>query len=297
MMDNISPFQSPGPPTMNTLGTAPVVGEKKRKHKLTEQKGRQKINTQINDLKNMLPECKYVMTTKASVLECAVKSLQRMQSLCNQLMHSNKQLQKENKQLRTELAKYSTTSFGSDILDDLVSDRILQMPPSVSNFEDLSQVDGLTGNDDLLGSNFGLDYSPSSSDLLHEIHSPSSEDFGFDESEEFHKVSKRRILMVFLFMLPFFLSLDNFTLGAQTGLRLNSRVLLEDSRVDSPISYSYYFDILKFIWYMVLSIVGVMYIVHSLLWINGFGQHTVKISQKARRNFLSPIIKIMMGKN
>jgi len=82
-----------------------TVTEKKRKHKETEQRGRDKINQQILQLKSLLPECKYVMTTKASVLECTVSSLKRLQTLCSQLMFSNKRLQKENRALRSELER------------------------------------------------------------------------------------------------------------------------------------------------------------------------------------------------
>jgi len=81
------------------------TGERKKRHKLTEQRGRQKINNQINDLKELLPECRYVNTTKASVLECAINSLKRFQGVCNQLMIANKKLQDENKYLRAELDK------------------------------------------------------------------------------------------------------------------------------------------------------------------------------------------------
>lgn len=99
-------------PTTQLEPLNPVL-ERKRKHKLTEQRGRQKINNQINTLKEMLPECRYVPTTKASVLECTIQTLTKLQALCNQLVIQNKKLQAENASLREELGGASP-NHGAD---------------------------------------------------------------------------------------------------------------------------------------------------------------------------------------
>jgi len=72
------------------------------KHKLTEQKGRNKINAQIGELKELIPECKYVTTTKASILECTVNTVKKYQSWSNELMLANKKMQQEIRLLRQE---------------------------------------------------------------------------------------------------------------------------------------------------------------------------------------------------
>jgi len=76
---------------------------KTKKQKQTEQKGRHKINEQINELKHLLPECRYVSTTKASVLECAVNSLKKLQNAKDQLEAANQKLHRENQTLRVEV--------------------------------------------------------------------------------------------------------------------------------------------------------------------------------------------------
>jgi len=88
--------------------------EKKRRHVLTEQQGRQKINLELENLKQLLPECRYVPTTKLSILSCAVSSLKKLNAMCAQLLVSNKQLQKENKRLQFELEQYKRLNLGGN---------------------------------------------------------------------------------------------------------------------------------------------------------------------------------------
>jgi len=274
---------------------SPMIGgtDKKRKHKLTEQRGRQKINGQINDLKNLLPECKYVITTKASILECAVKSLQRLQTLCNQLMQSNKTLQKENKRLRAELSKYSP-SFNFSGEESPREDFNLTLPSilPIPGFQELSQVDGLLGEDD--GQFPDLNYSspqssPStfSSPTSYSPASPINEDTGFssyDDDQEYYKVSKRRMLLVFLFMLPFFLSIDNMGVYPQEVGQGGRTILGNEMNHKETFSY---FDLARLIWYIILGMIAVSWFTNCLLWIHGLGKHTNVLASQFKQLFFS----------
>lgn len=69
--------------------------EQKARHNLTSKRGRQRINTEINALKELLPECQGVGCHKAFVLENAVSTLKKLQTRCNQLQLENAVLQQE----------------------------------------------------------------------------------------------------------------------------------------------------------------------------------------------------------
>jgi hypothetical protein len=255
------------------IHSPPVVPDRKRRHKETEQRGRHKINTQINDLKNLLPECKYVNTTKASVLECAVNSIQRLQSLCNALLTQNKALLQDNKRLQTELAKYSPSfQFGVDT-------------PPPNEFGDtvdvlgvdIGEIDKLLGSTEGTSRNIFTEYSsPSSSPSFDSPESPfyaiNETDYSlpFEEDTIFYKMSKRRLLLVFVFLLPFFsvLSGENiFSLQDGTSTRILNG---EPSQHVDANPYSY---IARFTWLAVLAVVCIGWLTHSLLWVHGFGKY------------------------
>jgi hypothetical protein len=111
--------------------------EKKRKHKLTEQKGRQKINQKILELKHLLPECKYVSTTKAAVLECAVNSLKNLQNTCNQLIILNKKLEMDNQILRDQLKLQGKIPYVNDY--NLSTVNSLTSTYNISNESNISE--------------------------------------------------------------------------------------------------------------------------------------------------------------
>jgi len=90
--------------------TAGSVGKRKRseqerrdRHNDTERKGRQKINSEITALKDLLPELQNSVSPKANVLQCAVDNIKRLQSLCQQLLNTNMHMKDENKKLWAEV--------------------------------------------------------------------------------------------------------------------------------------------------------------------------------------------------
>jgi len=77
--------------------------ERRERHNDTERKGRQKINSEILLLKDLLPELQNAAAPKANVLQCAVDNLKRLQALCQTLLTTNLQLKDENKKLWVEV--------------------------------------------------------------------------------------------------------------------------------------------------------------------------------------------------
>jgi len=77
--------------------------ERRDRHNDTERKGRQKINNEINSLKDLLPELQNAVSPKANVLQCAVDNIKRLQALCQQLLNTNMHLKDENKKLWAEV--------------------------------------------------------------------------------------------------------------------------------------------------------------------------------------------------
>jgi len=77
--------------------------ERRDRHNDTERKGRQKINNEIQSLKELLPELQNAVSPKANVLQCAVDNIQRLQGLCQQLLSTSMHLKEENKKLWAEV--------------------------------------------------------------------------------------------------------------------------------------------------------------------------------------------------
>lgn len=71
----------------------------RQKHNMISQKGRQRINDEINKLKQILPECRDVECNKAAVLQCAVKNLEKFTKCTSTLWLSVQNLEKETKRL------------------------------------------------------------------------------------------------------------------------------------------------------------------------------------------------------
>jgi len=80
-------------------------GVKKDTHNKCEQKGRQKINDKINELKDLLPECQTSAANKAAILRSAADSIKRFQFICYQLFASNMKLDEENGKIRDEIIR------------------------------------------------------------------------------------------------------------------------------------------------------------------------------------------------
>jgi len=78
---------------------------KKDTHNKCEQKGRQKINDKINELKDLLPECQTSAANKAAILRSAADSIKRFQFICYQLFASNMKLDEENGKIRDEIIR------------------------------------------------------------------------------------------------------------------------------------------------------------------------------------------------
>jgi len=290
-------------PILPNAQAEPVVPtEKKRKHKITEQKGRQKINDQINELKSMLPECRYVNTTKASVLECTVNAMKRLQSLGTQLMTANGKLQKENKRLRAVLEKYDPAAANSWDLNDPDLDLPDDIIPNLASQNILGSLTDLLPSDPSSGISSPLDESsylssaeysgmptsspPSSSPPITSFNYiqsvtqepprtqfsslPYSDDFTANPSG--YKFSKRRLLLVVLLIVPFFVSFDSL-MQPQPSLLSTSepssfRTLLEKSSPAEVFAAVYYLDIARFAFYFVLGAVGIHWTANTVKWFN-----------------------------
>eukprot|EP01118_Nematostelium_gracile_P005331 TRINITY_DN1678_c0_g1_i1.p1 TRINITY_DN1678_c0_g1~~TRINITY_DN1678_c0_g1_i1.p1 ORF type:complete len:295 (-),score=76.26 TRINITY_DN1678_c0_g1_i1:41-925(-) len=279
-----------------------ITPEKKRKHKITEQKGRQKINDQINELKNLLPECKYVITTKASVLECAVKSIHKLNATINSLSNVNKNLQRDNKRLQQELARLSPHSSlssigsgsgsGSEDSPNLSPTLSPNLSPNLSpemripEFPDLSQVDGLYCEPDMDGQ-FLTEYDYSSPGSTPPPFGSDPDDY-LNDDDGFYKVSKRRLMLVFLFMLPFFLGIDSMVEITKGASAPGRGMLNKDDTIsmDTSSPYTYYFDVAKVVWYAILGLIAMSWLSNMLMWVHGLGKHSSKISSQFQRAFL-----------
>ncbi|PRP88405.1 hypothetical protein PROFUN_03319 [Planoprotostelium fungivorum] len=90
---------------IKTEGGEVSLKRKKIQKPLSEEKGRKKINSQINELKKLLPECKYVTTTKASILECAAATLMRLRTGLEQLESSNRIMHERNQSIKQQLSQ------------------------------------------------------------------------------------------------------------------------------------------------------------------------------------------------
>ncbi|PRP82035.1 hypothetical protein PROFUN_03725 [Planoprotostelium fungivorum] len=328
--------------------------DKKRRHQATEQKGRQKINLQILDLKNLLPECRSVPTTKASVLECATSSLRRLQSLSVTLTNQNKSLLRENKKLHAELNRLreagvfvqvitsdddepaikSTELFSPEyslspeqlflgsspsnsmvfpptknisapnVMQDVRLPDLSVEPQPLSCHEDdpfltdyltnlfQSSEEGTPTTDSDFSSPDGSSplYSPSSSfkfTPFGPLDIPLSDDSPPDSS--FTRFTKRRLLFVFLFMIPLFMSLDSL-IPSNERFESNDigavRVPLEHdaSYETTGISIQHYWDILRLVWFVVGGITGLGWVIGAFVWVNGLSEkYTYEESQKEQK--------------
>jgi len=231
-------------------------------------------------LKDLLPECKYVNTTKATILECAVKSLQRLQALCNTLLVQNKALLKDNKRLRAELAKTSP-SFRFEEDESTLNEfgGSLDIPGV-----DVGEIDTLLGTNEGTTSNYEDYSSPSSSfDSPESPFSTVNPDYSFPfERDPFYKISKRRLLLVFLFLLPFFsvMSRENIFSPFQNGS--NTRILNGDS--SQPVETDPYSDSLRMIWFAMVACIGIAWLARTLLWMHGLGKYAHSIWRSTKRN-------------
>jgi len=294
--------------------------DKKRKLKATEQKGRHKINEQINELKLLLPECRYVSTTKASVLECAVNSLRKLQSAREQLEAANQKLLKENDALREEIESdessgnedtnhcseieflgdpnnqppVSFNSSGSNM--NLLSDSLFQQGiyrNSSSPFAPMSSpsLPGTPGSL-LTSSNSSMENimrrsTPSPPSIETFIPSAMQSQLNTDNSvltindnrlqggnqELNYKMSKRKLLLVILLIVPLFLSFEAPNApGSIGGLANNgkSRVLLDYSMGEARgtlFASIYVLDMIRVIVYCCLGFLGLKWTTSSFIWL------------------------------
>jgi len=292
-----------------------VASERKRRHKLTEQRGRQKINSQINELKDLLPECKYVITTKASVLECAINSLKRLQSVCNQLVSTNKKLQQENKWLRQELERIGTPKNMMPMIDPELDqaqlgeaalqaqDTGIGAPELPTTFtqplpdDGFGFFDGIPRASDMesiptqyLQRNNYFNNSPENSsptnssvgnspphyennflapNTLH-LEDAEEDPFSVVLESQGYKISKQKLFLMFLFLIPFFFSLDNINVGlsnAGTSVASTARTLMSNNFISIPqVTIGYYLEILRLLFYIFFGTMGLTWIANTILW-------------------------------
>lgn len=172
-------------------------------------------------------------TTKASILECAVNSLKRMQAVGNQLILANKKLMKENKRLRSELEKFDPNIASTWDLNEL--DAPEEPIPNLALSNSLNSIseflhDGIGSSPSIDPYLSPVEFSsmpnsspPTSSPPIPFTYMPpqmpidnssdfssSPSSFSSDDYNIHHKVSKRRLLLVILLLIPFFVSFDGW---------------------------------------------------------------------------------------
>jgi hypothetical protein len=72
-------------------------------HNATEKRRREKINSKIAELRDLIPSAKNFGNNKSSVLQTAVEHIKQLNANYNQLLAANRQLQETNTQLLNEL--------------------------------------------------------------------------------------------------------------------------------------------------------------------------------------------------
>jgi len=94
-------YKIPDNPSLND--ECEIGEERKEMHNATEKRRREKINTKINELRDLIPQCKNYGANKAAVLNHTVEYIKQINSNYAQLMSTNRQLQDTNAQLVAEL--------------------------------------------------------------------------------------------------------------------------------------------------------------------------------------------------
>jgi len=168
--------------------------------------------------------------------------------------------------------------------------------PNAMGIADLCNIDTLLGSDEL--ENFGeYQSSPNSSPPFissSTYGSPPGSSGNEDQSpeDESAKISRRRLLLVFLFMIPFFLSVESYgALFPHPGDNTPVRNLKVDKDILQETAFEYYFDVARFFWYMILGTLGMTWVANALLWMNGLGKHSnfiVKKASKVMRAIVEP---------
>lgn len=177
-----------------------------------------------------------MITTKASVLECTINSLKRLQSVCNQLVATNKKLQTENAFLRQELERVNTSRATQSVdaqdpfASNSFSDSTLYNPQddAYSFFEGIPQVNSLELANGSLSTEPSKEHSPNSSPTNSDSSGGNSPQTYLpqhlipEEEEEDplsavvkaqgYKISRQKLFLIFLFLVPFCFSLENLNL-------------------------------------------------------------------------------------
>ncbi|PRP88771.1 hypothetical protein PROFUN_00239 [Planoprotostelium fungivorum] len=338
--DDLSEFAESGSsPSSNDDNQVPDGTNKKRRWAVRNASGNVLNSTDIKLLNSEgLPECKYVMTTKASVLECAVSTIKRLQTVASTLTSENKSLQRQNRLLLQEMDRLreqgifiqmipteeeeEVLSFGlnggvsddqflSSILGkelqgttnimsnvDLPSLKLPSLPLSVVDSDPFlsDYCSSTTGSP--LGSPHSSGSSPYSSDAS--IYSPFDyrslqEDSSSDpEPSPFVRYTKRRLLFVFLFMLPLFISLDyilpsNSEDGTDT---YTTRVLSGISEgVQSIFTVHQFWDVARLLWFIAGGGMGAFWIINTLLWANKLNEEYTYDKEEGKKNNVDKTMK------
>lgn len=296
---SISAPLTPSTHNGHTLSEPSTANERKRRHKLTEQRGRQKINTQITELKDLLPECKYVITTKASVLECAINSLKRLQSVCNQLVTTNKKLQSENAFLRQELERVTATRSSQQhtesqdpfAINNFADSSLYQAPQddAYSFFEGIPQANSIDLSNNSFTTEPTKDHSPSSSPATtsdssggnspqnylpqHLVREEDDEDpLSAVVKAQGYKISRQKLFLIFLFLVPFFFSLENLNLPLMgSTVSATARNLMSTSNFNGFIStptltLGFLLEVVRLMFYVFWGIMGFTWIANTAKW-------------------------------
>jgi len=131
-----------------TVESAPIVlpensnyevseNVRKEMHNAVEKRRRDKINTTITELKDLVPNCHQLASNKASILQHAAEYIKTLTNNNTELQLSNNKLQEQNNQLLTELTELYRTVWKPNKQHQLVSQQQLpeQQSPQQLQFQ------------------------------------------------------------------------------------------------------------------------------------------------------------------
>jgi len=101
-------------------------------HNATEKRRREKINTKINELRELIPHCKNYGTNKAAVLNHTVEYIKQINGNYAQMVATNRQLQETNAQLLSELRELHKLLWAKAKEQSYATTRV-QQPPIIQS--------------------------------------------------------------------------------------------------------------------------------------------------------------------
>jgi len=87
---------------------------RKELHNATEKRRREKINTKLDELKQLIPHCKNTTAQKAAILSQAIEYIKTLVTSYNEQVELNKKLQDTNNVLHSELKELHQSMWQRD---------------------------------------------------------------------------------------------------------------------------------------------------------------------------------------